>query len=550
VTSPKKRPLSIWLLKVGFDATNSLVPTHGLQGPENATKLSEGASLFVSHSVANPPWWKDYFGLASDLRQSSVSAILFLQVSERVFAVTMGNCISQVRPEAYEYDFGLLVTLNCVDPEKLRNTDTSSPSTARQQRTQSAKLSDLNYFDFERDAHVLRSLTGLARPEYASIMRSVTGSAQVRFTSAAAASDLPELCGKLLDIYSKTDYRSNFPEIHNVRPIRDPKTLDSLNAALVNSLNTQDPNVGVAVPEILDFARARYFRLSGPKVGVSDLLEDFDTNVLFKYLLERNEEPLCLSADDLKRYRVAVLDEGENQTASFSLYRCLIYELFLSASAKHCHLIDGSWYSFDANYVSRVQNELAPLFSDPKLPASVGGHEEHYNLQMASALGGICLDKKNLSPKGMSQIEPCDVVTLHIDGGIVLNHVKMGTGSSELSHLFYQGQNSMTLLREDPNAVERLSDLFKRHGRDSNIYSRAVEAIPTGKWHVRYLIVTDKPLDGGLLNLPLFSQLSLARAARVLRGLGAFVNIGFVQDDRWPYRTKEKIRKKGREVEK
>ena len=43
----KSRPFSIYLLKQGYDGTNSLSEDHNLNTAVPATKLPEGARLFV-----------------------------------------------------------------------------------------------------------------------------------------------------------------------------------------------------------------------------------------------------------------------------------------------------------------------------------------------------------------------------------------------------------------------------------------------------------------------------------------------------------------------
>jgi uncharacterized protein (TIGR04141 family) len=124
--------------------------------------------------------------------------------------ICFGNTSHNLESESYEYDFGLLVTLNCVDPDNLKNTDVSEPGAARRQRTQLSVGSDLTYFDFESDSKVLRSLTGKVKPEFASLLKNVTGSSNVRFTSPTRVGDLPALCRQLLELYGRNDFKNSF----------------------------------------------------------------------------------------------------------------------------------------------------------------------------------------------------------------------------------------------------------------------------------------------------------------------------------------------------
>jgi uncharacterized protein (TIGR04141 family) len=116
--------------------------------------------LFILDGTPQPPWWKSYFGVQRDLLQTSKGALVFLPVEGRVLALAFGHVAHNLKDESYEYDFGIKVTLNCVDPKKLKNTDTLEPGSARRQRTQRAIETELTYFDFDYDSAVLKSITG------------------------------------------------------------------------------------------------------------------------------------------------------------------------------------------------------------------------------------------------------------------------------------------------------------------------------------------------------------------------------------------------------
>jgi uncharacterized protein (TIGR04141 family) len=156
----KSRAFSIFLFKEGYDASNALKEDQLLQAGVDATALPAGASLFVLDGVPKPPWWKNYFGIEKDLSQVNKGALVFLPVTGRTFALSFGHVSHNLKEASYEYDFGLRVTLNSVDPDKLKNTDTLEPGAARRQKTQVAVDSDLTYFDFDRDTKILKSLTG------------------------------------------------------------------------------------------------------------------------------------------------------------------------------------------------------------------------------------------------------------------------------------------------------------------------------------------------------------------------------------------------------
>jgi uncharacterized protein (TIGR04141 family) len=83
--------------------------------------------------------------------------------------------------------------------------------------------------------------------------------------------------------------------------------------------------------------------------------------------------------------------------------------------------------------------------------------EGPYNERLSKALqGAILLDKRTVSRSQATAIEICDVVTKTKQ----LVHVKRGTSSSSLSHLFAQGVVSAELLHMDSDFRKKVAKLF------------------------------------------------------------------------------------------
>ena len=156
----KSHSFSIYLLKQGYDSSNTLKEGHKLENRVDASNLPPSASLFVLDNPSGEPWWKWYFGIKKTLIQASKGALIFIPVDGRYFVLSFGHVFHNLHESSYEYDFGLRVTLNSVDPNKLKSTDILEPGAARRQRTQVPVDSDLTYFDFDHDSSILKSLTG------------------------------------------------------------------------------------------------------------------------------------------------------------------------------------------------------------------------------------------------------------------------------------------------------------------------------------------------------------------------------------------------------
>ena len=198
----KSRNFSVYLLKNGFNAQNSLKEDHHLVRLDEAdTNIPAGGIMYYGQNSTRAPWWKKYWGISQDLRQTSVSAIVFLPVNGWWFSITFGASYHNLKENSYEYDFGLRTTLNTLDPEKIKSTDLLIPETAKRQRIQIPNASSLTYFDFNTDESIVKRLTGAVKEEYRNLLRNATGSSSLRFATACEANELINLCSHLLEIY-------------------------------------------------------------------------------------------------------------------------------------------------------------------------------------------------------------------------------------------------------------------------------------------------------------------------------------------------------------
>src|SRR5690606_13945336 len=136
----------------------------------------------------------------------------------------------------------------------------------------------------------------------------------------------------------------------------------------------------------------------------------------------------------------------------------------------------------------------------------------------------ICIDKKDISPQGQTQIEPCDLVIFNNEK-LELVHIKISTRSSSLSHLFNQGVNSIHAIRVEEESKKKFFELLNANGK-----SEWMELVNSNKIKVIYGIISKKTelkSDG----LPIFSRISLMRAVNELKSRGIQVNIVFIYDE-------------------
>jgi len=538
----KSRSFSIYLLKQGKDATNSLKADHRLEEGVPATNLPAGSTLFVLDNVPRDPWWKSYFGVTKPLKQATKGALIFLPVGDRCFALSFGHVFHNLDDTAYEYDFGLRVTLNSVDPKKLKSTDILEPGADRRQRTQVPVDSDLTFFDFDRDSTILKSLTGKVKSDYTDLFKHATGSSNLRISSALEAGDLVGLCEKLLELYASEDYKTTFPDIQNIAPVRDPILVQKLNEKLLEAFKAKDEALNLTVPDIINYRDNVYSTFSG--CGAGDLYEDVFMERYYSYLDARDKDINNIVLDDFKRHQLKLVDEENSPKGdSYSILKCFVFDTSLPSGAGTYHLTEGNWYRVEDDYVTKLQDFLDPLCADLPLPEYNHKTEGAYNEDVANKdKKFLCFDRKNISPNGQSQIEPCDVYAVK-DGLGVFYHVKVSTLSAQLSHLFNQGTNALEVLKMEKASRIKLDALIDAEVISDKMKGAFKAPLADQRYSVAFGIVTYKDKAKKSLNLPLFSRVSLMRSLKYLRLMSVPAVYGFIEDKNPKVAGKKKKRK-------
>lgn len=538
----KTRSFSVYLLKEDFDAKNALKEDTNLEAGVEATSLPEGATLHILDKSPTTPWWAGYFGIKKDLSQVLKGAIVFLPAGGRWFAISFGHVSHNLKDDSYEYDFGLRVTLNCVDPAKLRSTDILEPSGAKRQRTQLPTAGDLTYFDVDSDSTILKSLTGKVKDAYKDIFKSATGSSNIRVSSSTDAAGLTGLCEKLLTLYLDDAYETAFPNIQNISPVRDPSVIALLNGQLVDALHGKDEALALSVPDIVDFGDGLWGTFAGG--GTGKVYDDIFIERYYEYLDEAEIGLNIIRISDLMRHQLVLTNEdGSIVRDRHSIFKSLVFDTTLNEGSETYHLCEGNWYLVDSDYVARLKAFLDPLCEDTVLPAFNHADEGAYNVAAAAAQPGrVCLDRTNISPAGQKQVEPCDVYEVANERA-VLHCVKISTLSAQLSHLFNQGTNSVNLMRSEMEALERMKALVGNGFSDAE-KEALVAPLINDKFRVVFDIITHKDKEPKSNNLPLFSRISLMRCMKELKRMGIEAEYSFVPDLSPKSEGKKRKRKK------
>ncbi|MBB3902721.1 DUF6119 family protein [Methylobacterium brachythecii] len=537
----KSRSFSIYLLKEGFDATNSLREEHVLESETNPQSLPDDATLFVLDSAPRPPWWKFYFGIEKALVQVSKGALVFLPVEDRCFALSFGHVSHNLLDTSYEYDFGLRVTLNSLDPRKLKSTDTLEPGAAKRQRTQLPIESELTFFDFDRDSSILRSLTGKVRDEYKDLIRHATGGTNLRISTDVEAGALVGLCETLLELYQSEEHKNAFPDIQNIIPVRDPAQITALNGKLLDAFRSGNPDLNITVPEIINYSDNLYVAFSG--TGGSLIYDDVYISRYYEYLDEHTVDLDAIGIEELRHHALLLTDEDGNGRDRYTIFKSLVFDTTLEeAQGETFHLCEGNWYRIDDAYIARLSAYLDPLCVDSDLPPYDHLSEGEYN-QAAAVVnpGVVCLDTRSISPDGHTAVEPCDLLVAR-ENVATFYHVKVSTLSAQLSHLFNQGVNAIELMRLEPEAVDKLEALLRQALPETDA-DGAVDLVRSRQYALVFGIVTRKDPAGRSLNLPLFSRISLMRSMKALQLMDVPGRVMFIADQSQAAEGRKKKRK-------
>lgn len=548
--SQKSRSYSVFLLKEQFemsslDIESVLKQDHKLE-KVSATKAPKDWLTYVTERPPRDPWWKSHFGITEDLKQAVQGALVFVPVDGRIFALSFGMGYHSLQDDCYEYDFGLRVTLNSVNPEEIRNTDIVEPDTSRRRRVQLPLRSELSYFDIDQDSTVLRALTGSVKAEYSDLFKHATGSSNLRLSVSVSTDEMQELLRKIKAIYDLETFKDAFPGLQNIVPIKDPVVQQELNDKLLAAIHAEDTeSVSLTIPAIVDFVDGFAVKYVG--VGHSDPFEDADFDNYRSYLKSRGTEISALTIADLRRHQLKLVPES-GPTKSFSIYKSLIFESAIENNSSY-HLNEGQWYKVEESYVENLRNFLNRRCKDLELPECAKHLEADYNAQAAKALEeGTCLDTTNISLRKQTQIEPCDILWMSNDIP-VLTHVKIGTSSATLSHLFNQGSNSADLLIDEPASRDRLvaaiADRRRKAVEKASGSADEIEAarsagekfgenvkasIKERTFRVEFAIISKKDPSLKSDNLPLFSRVSLRRVLKDLDRSNVEAQFGFVAD--------------------
>ena len=522
----RKEKLSIYLIKEGLGEIEKILKTDDTKSPVSL-EISDGtATLYVKREMpsARPPWTQIFTShqtLPDSLfgHSKSVGAVLVMINHGRHFVLTFGTGHHLLREDSIVRDFGLRVTLNSVDPDKLRSLDKSSyDNNPLSSRTQSAREVDIFQLHMDSELDLLYAVTGSAKVELAELFGShVTGRDALTLATYAAMGGIPAILLEALKRYEMT-LPEQFDFVDNVYKVKDIDEIAILELMLDDELAKPSSlnQFTLGEPEIVDWENQLGYSFDlRAKTARHMVLTLKD---LAEYIAKHE---LKLTAETLKSLHVCVNNNEYKSIKTWIAYRCLYADL--SIGDQQYILKNGTWYKVSNEFVAVIDKYLEDLEAyDYPLPVFSQATEGEYNLNAAKADNTLfVMDVKNTKIGGpFDKVEFCDLTKGETD----LIHVKFYTASATLSHLFAQGYVAAYTFVSDANFRILLNPKLPATVKLSNPSLQP----DARKYRIIYAIATIKDIPA---KLPFFSKVSLKQAFKSLRALGFKVMLAKIDVD-------------------
>lgn len=495
------------------------------------------ARLYLIQSEPKIPDWIDYLSpviatLPDNTFSSNLGGVLFVKLDHLdniLYALTWGSGHFLIRPSVVQGNFGLRCAMNLMscagsdlsnwDPERLRSIRAKRiGANTYIYQGQFARKTTLDSFPFSIDADQLRNITGIPL-DTGEWGKSISGGVSLHIKAPQNAQKIVDLCESVEGIFSMTNYRNCFSWIDNLKPISAESLLTSLHAKVIEMIkNGSLEGLTISIPSLVEFESINefqyWFEQQHKKID-EPTVENFRDFLQTRGLLNTLSEELFFEKLDLK-----ALDDTGQEIYSWRVGACITGEF--QYNQKTYVIDEGDYFEIEAQYLAKLNQFIDSIQQcDPPLPAQRKEDkvEDAYVEYMAGHVGeGIKLHKNTIQRPGYTAIEICDVALK--DKKLI--HVKKGTSSSSLSHLFSQALVSADLLLMDfdfRNSVKNKIDAL--HLPNEIDYQWLGEQnYEPGDVEVVIAIMTGKqPVSTSKL-LPFFSKINLRMRCEDLKRRG------------------------------
>ncbi|RPE47819.1 uncharacterized protein (TIGR04141 family) [Acinetobacter sp. BIGb0102] len=518
----RKEKLSIYLARDGSKPDDHVIKIENSDSPIPLDiPGADSAYLYIKkfQPRVTPSWTKiftednqvspSHFG-----QSSSVGAALIIRISGTIFILTFGTGFHLLKSEAIERDFGLKVTLNSVDPDKLRSLDKASyDHNPLNSRTQSTLDVDIFNLHLDSEMEMLYAITGVSTvKEFGS---QVTGRDALTIAVEAKLKDIPLILKEALKRY-RMNLAERFNWVENIYRVREFDEIEILDLELDTYLKMNNyDSFWLGEPEVIDWENQIGYSFDMRPKSPRFIVLSFND-----YLNYLNGTPPTVEL--MKNSSINVNNNEYQSIKKWSVYRCLYAEIKYNS---HYYILrNGVWYKANPDFVTSIDIYLEKSLETYSFKFPIYNHdrEDEYNSHVLDIEASFCLmDKKNIKIGGpYDKLEHCDLIR----NGNEFIHIKIYRSSSTLSHLFSQGFVAAEAFVKDASYRCELNPKLPE-----SIQLKDPEIKPdASNYSIVYAIATEKNLPN---ELPFFSKVTLKNALKNLTALNYKVSLAKIDID-------------------
>ena len=511
-----KTVVNLYLLKENILDIDKIIKGN----PESASLagIKDGVVkiFYKNMPEVEPKWVKKIKAFCPEIRlhltSSSCSALLLVYPPKinRYFAVCFGYGRGLLDPVLLEEGFGLKVALNVIDNEQVKSIDVKNLDTViKNIRMDNSKETDFDSFGANIERDILNGVVGVRKNIDAfKYSEKLCGKDALKFSALVDFAGLPQLCEEIYKIYKKDEYKEHFRWIDQVRMIRNNKQLiKQLDDKMIEALHKEEwEKLWMVPPEVIDWYDKEGFSYT----PAGEIFEDigFPSFVTAKEIAVNDATLELLHSSKVYYHSLS-------QSLSYldwPAYKCVYCELDVK-EGRHI-LVAGSWYAIDKEYSKNIDEQIQCLNNyegecDFIRYGRVNEKDYNNDLYKANKSKAVLFDRDTITyGGGHSSIEFCDLYY----GGNEFIHVKRYSGSSALSHLFFQGLTPAYLLKTEPLFLKKVNDKLAKKGA-----KQIADDFKAFSCEIVYAIAVASEKKDIRDMLPFFSKVALAHTAKQLR---------------------------------
>lgn len=458
--------------------------------------------------------YEEFFPISTKIESRTYAAVVIYHYQERTFVVAHGQGRHLLNEDAFEEDFGFLVTLTSIDARRLRSIDsTTSGENPHTSKRQLGKAGNIHLLDFKANAEILKALEGYTE--------NVKYGHQVRSSGISLCVKGPFNMNNLhlyFADYLKAFKDENVP-VHlkwalNMRPVNKGLIKKRLDHFLELRLKLIDHHCIMMPPDCITMDDCSGFRINGQDFG----------EVSFENYQRTVNKRCPITIQTLKNHRVQVLVDGDPSEQRWSAFKCLYTQISLDGT--EYVLTNGRWYKVRQQFLEETQKRYMKLmhesvsFGSTQFPPCQGEDEGAYNERVGGMSGFFKFDKEMIRHgyTGHDQIEFCDLY--HEHGHMI--HVKPYSCSQTLGHLFNQGIVSARTFVRDSTFRKKVHEKCPKVLRGNH----PEQPVDTKQYTIVFAVIQK---GGGDLHMPFFAKVNLLSTLDTLQEMQFRVRLVKIQ---------------------